>query len=80
MPREKRRHYTVSSSKPLFDLEDAFTKMVLTLLAFLDQGVFLFFFSLWLVLSVFYFTKVFLDSLSVSLVVFCVYTLLSFLF
>jgi hypothetical protein len=30
VPREKRRHYTVSSSKPIFDLEDSFTKMVET--------------------------------------------------
>lgn len=29
VPREKRRHYTVSSSKPLRDLEDSFAKMVL---------------------------------------------------
>lgn len=28
IPKEKRRHYTVSSSKPMFDLEDAFSKMV----------------------------------------------------
>lgn len=28
IPREKRRHYTVSSSKPVLDLEDAFSKMV----------------------------------------------------
>lgn len=28
IPREKRRHYTVSSSKPVFDLEDTFSKMV----------------------------------------------------
>ncbi|KAG7204362.1 hypothetical protein KM043_004810 [Ampulex compressa] len=27
VPREKRRHYTVSSSKPVFDLEDTFSKM-----------------------------------------------------
>ncbi|XP_076664328.1 uncharacterized protein LOC143366817 isoform X3 [Andrena cerasifolii] len=27
IPREKRRHYTVSSSKPVLDLEDAFSKM-----------------------------------------------------
>ncbi|XP_043481771.1 uncharacterized protein LOC122510889 isoform X5 [Leptopilina heterotoma] len=27
VPKEKRRHYTVSSSKPIFDLEDTFTKM-----------------------------------------------------
>lgn len=29
IPREKRRHYTVSSSKPVLDLEDTFSKMVL---------------------------------------------------
>lgn len=29
VPREKRRHYTVSSSKPVLDLEDTFSKMVL---------------------------------------------------
>lgn len=28
IPREKRRHYTVSSSKPVLDLEDTFSKMV----------------------------------------------------
>lgn len=28
IPREKRRHYTVSSSKPILDLEDTFSKMV----------------------------------------------------
>ena len=28
VPKEKRRHYTVSSSKPMLDLEDAFSKMV----------------------------------------------------
>lgn len=28
VPKEKRRHYTVSSSKPILDLEDAFSKMV----------------------------------------------------
>ena len=28
VPREKRRHYTVSSIKPVFDLEDTFSKMV----------------------------------------------------
>ncbi|XP_015600576.1 uncharacterized protein LOC107270247 isoform X5 [Cephus cinctus] len=27
IPKEKRRHYTVSSSKPVFDLEDTFSKM-----------------------------------------------------
>ncbi|XP_023289885.1 serine/arginine repetitive matrix protein 2 isoform X1 [Orussus abietinus] len=27
VPKEKRRHYTVSSSKPVFDLEDTFSKM-----------------------------------------------------
>ncbi|XP_006613424.1 uncharacterized protein LOC102677612 isoform X4 [Apis dorsata] len=27
IPREKRRHYTVSSSKPILDLEDTFSKM-----------------------------------------------------
>ncbi|XP_051160780.1 uncharacterized protein LOC127281217 isoform X3 [Leptopilina boulardi] len=27
VPKEKRRHYTVSSSKPIFDLEDTITKM-----------------------------------------------------
>lgn len=28
VPKEKRRHYTVSSSKPMLDLEDRFSKMV----------------------------------------------------
>lgn len=28
IPKEKRRHYTVSSSKPMLDLEDNFSKMV----------------------------------------------------
>lgn len=28
IPREKRRHYTVSSSKPMLDVEDTFSKMV----------------------------------------------------
>ena len=28
VPREKRRHYTVSSIKPVFDLEDTISKMV----------------------------------------------------
>ena len=30
VPREKRRHYTVSSSQPNVDLQDAFAKMVVT--------------------------------------------------
>lgn len=28
VPKEKRRHYTVSSSKPVLDLEDSFSRMV----------------------------------------------------
>lgn len=34
IPREKRRHYTVSSSKPVLDLEDTFSKMVSFLFVF----------------------------------------------
>lgn len=34
IPREKRRHYTVSSSKPVLDLEDTFSKMVFFFVSF----------------------------------------------
>lgn len=43
VPKEKRRHYTVSSSKPIFDLEDTITKMVVGILVSLFH--FLIFFN-----------------------------------
>jgi len=65
IPREKRRHYTVSSSKPVLDLEDTFSKMVL--FVFIQFPFFLFLslsFSLSFSLSL---------SLSLSLFVFLLF-------
>ena len=45
IPREKRRHYTVSSSKPILDLEDTFSKMVSFLLFFFFFFLLYFMFS-----------------------------------
>lgn len=43
IPREKRRHYTVSSSKPVLDLEDTFSKMVFFFFLLVLVFVFVFF-------------------------------------
>lgn len=43
VPKEKRRHYTVSSSKPILDLEDTFSKMVQIFLLFLFPCSYYFF-------------------------------------
>lgn len=44
IPREKRRHYTVSSSKPVLDLEDTFSKMVSFLSFFFSIFIFFWYF------------------------------------
>lgn len=54
IPREKRRHYTVSSSKPVLDLEDTFSKMVSFLSFFFFFFVFFRYF-LYLFFSLFFF-------------------------
>jgi len=50
IPREKRRHYTVSSSKPVLDLEDTFSKMVLFVFIQFPFSLFSFFLSVSLLL------------------------------
>lgn len=61
IPREKRRHYTVSSSKPILDLEDTFSKMV----SFLS---FSFLFSYFLLIFLLVFLSFFLIVIPNSLV------------
>lgn len=62
IPREKRRHYTVSSSKPVLDVEDTFSKMVF----FVSFAISVFSFSLSLSFSHFLFFVYLCLTLSTS--------------